>query len=88
MACSFRIASHEHCTVCSGKAQRAKPFRWYRSKTTNHTGCARNTMEEPRLLAPNMQFISLETHKDCGTGIPWDTIPFRIYTAVHHVFLI
>ena len=53
MACSLRIDSQEHCTVCSGTAVKYKPFRWYRSKAANHTVRARNTPEKP-----NVQFIS------------------------------
>lgn len=58
MACSLGIDSHEHCAVCSGKAIKYKPFRWYRSKAWNLTVCARNIREEPELLTPNVQFIS------------------------------
>lgn len=45
MACSLRIDSREHCSVCSGMAMKYKPFRRYRSKAANHTVCAKNTTE-------------------------------------------
>ena len=46
-ACSLRIDSREHCSVCSATAVKYKPFRWYRSKAANHTVCARRTTENP-----------------------------------------